>query len=248
MGGGDHLPPARGIQHSRGLVQNDAVRLHGDDPRDGDALLLSAGEKMRRMLGKVRHAHRAQSLVHPAADFCRGDAQIFRREGHVLLHHVGHNLIVWILEHHPNPAADVQQPILVGGVHPLHQHPARGGQKNGVKGLCQRRFPGAVVPQNHHKGALFNVQVHAPQGPHRLLPLFHGGIEVLKPLRLKNRRHVFTSNPYSLHQRPVAPQGRYRPVLVTGRPSSSHAHLPPYFSFTRIPNKYPSTDGASPVV
>ena len=54
--------------------------------------------------------------------------------------------------------------------------------------------------------------------------------------------------PHSLHQRPVAPQGRARPVSVTGRPSSSQVHLPPYLAPTNRCSRYPSTDGARPVV
>ena len=47
--GGQHLPPPDGVQHGGGLVQHDALRLHGQHARDGDALLLSAGEQVRRV-------------------------------------------------------------------------------------------------------------------------------------------------------------------------------------------------------
>ena len=49
-------------------------------------------------------------------------------------------------------------------------------------------------------------------------------------------------------QRPVAPQGRASPVSVTGRPSSSQVTVPPYFDPTSRCSRYPSTDGARPVV
>ena len=49
VNGGQHLLPADGVQHGGGLVQHDALRLHGDDAGDGDPLLLTAGEQMGRV-------------------------------------------------------------------------------------------------------------------------------------------------------------------------------------------------------
>ena len=42
-----------------------------------------------------------------------GNAQILRGEGHVLLHHVGNDLVIRVLEHHAHAAADLQQQGLV---------------------------------------------------------------------------------------------------------------------------------------
>ncbi len=115
-----------GVQHGGGLVQHDALRLHGDDAGNGDALLLAAGEQMGRVGDKLAHTHGGQGIVHPAADLLRGHAQVLRGKGHVLLHHVGDDLVVRVLEHHAHPAADLQKQFLVGGVHALHVHLAAG--------------------------------------------------------------------------------------------------------------------------
>ena len=154
---------ADGVQHGGGLVQDDAPGLHGDDPGDGDALLLSAGEEVGGVLPELVHAHRLQGVVHPAADLLRGHPQILRGEGHVLLHHVGYDLVVRVLEHHAHGAADVQQLLLVGGVHTVHIHLAPGGEQDGVEVLGQGGLAAAVVAQNGHKGALFNIQLDAVQ-------------------------------------------------------------------------------------
>ena len=68
MNGGKHLLPPDGVQHGGGLVQHDALRLHGDDAGDGDPLLLTAGQQMGRMGHKGGHIHGGQGIVHPAAD------------------------------------------------------------------------------------------------------------------------------------------------------------------------------------
>lgn len=49
-------------------------------------------------------------------------------------------------------------------------------------------------------------------------------------------------------QRPEAPQGSTRPVLLTGSPISSADTFPPNFFLTVRFNMYDSTAGCSPVV
>ena len=125
------------------------------------------------MAGELRHAHRRQGVVHPAANFRRGDTQILRGKGHILLHHVGHDLIVGILEHHTHPAADLQQKVLVLGVHALYIYRAAGGKQHGVEMLGKGGFAGTVVAQHHHKAALFDGQGHILQGCGPTLALLH---------------------------------------------------------------------------
>ena len=169
MDGVQHLPPSVGVQHSRGLVQHDALRLHGNDAGNGHPLLLSAGEQVRRMAGKITHTHRLQRIVHPLTNFLRRNAQIFRGKGHILLHHVGDDLVIRVLEHHAHPPPDLQQHRLVMGIHPLYIHRPARWQQHGVHVLSQSRFPGAVMPQHHHEAALLDAEAHAPQ--RRLAPL-----------------------------------------------------------------------------
>ena len=237
LDGADHVRPADGVQHGRRLVQDDAPGLHGDDPGDGDALLLAAGEEMGGVLPELIHPHGLQGVVHPAADLLRGDAQILRGEGHILLHHVGHDLVVRVLEHHAHRAAHVQQPGLVSGVHAIHVHFSAGGQQDGVHVLGQGGLSAAVVTQHGHKGPLLDVQVHAVQ--HHRGHALRRGVGKAQALCFDDRLiHIYLSFLWARRarlylfgqprvQRPVAPQGRNSPLSVTGRPSSSAWVCPP---------------------
>ena len=153
------LPAASGIQHGGGLVQNDTLRLHGNNARDGDALLLPAGQKMGGVLPVLVHVHLLQGAVHSAADFRAGNAQILRAEGHILFHHVGNDLVVRILENHAHVPADGENPILVGGVDAADVDLAAGGKQYGIEMLGQGGFPAAVGSEDRHKASLLNGQI-----------------------------------------------------------------------------------------
>ena len=157
------LLPAPRVQHGGGLVQNDAFRPHGDDSGDGHPLLLSAGEQMGGVLPVLVHPHLLQGLVHPAANLLGGDAQILRGEGHILLHHVCHNLIVRVLKHHAHGAADGNQVLLLPGVHAEHGHRPPLGQDDGVAVLGQGGFAAPVPAQHRHKGPLLHRQIQIPK-------------------------------------------------------------------------------------
>ena len=167
----DDLTPSRRVQHSRGLVQHDALRLHGQNTRNGDALLLPAGEQVRCVAGELLHAHRRQRIVHPPAYLRRRHTQVLRAEGYILLHHIGHDLIVRVLEHHPRPPPYLQQHSLVAGVHPLHIHSAAARQQHRVQVLGKGGLAGAVVAQHHRKATLFDLYRYIPQGRRICLPL-----------------------------------------------------------------------------
>ena len=115
------------------------------------------------MLPVLVHAHQLQGVVHPAADLRGRDPKVLRGEGHVLLHHIGHNLVVRVLKDHAHGAPDVQQALLVGGVHAVHPHLAAGGKQDGVHMLGQSGLARAVMAQHGHEGARFNFQIHAVQ-------------------------------------------------------------------------------------
>ena len=116
------------------------------------------------------HIHSRQRIIHPAADLLRRHSQIFRGKGHILLHHVGDDLVVRVLEHHAHPAANLQQARLVLRVHALHIHLASAGQQNGVQAFGKGGFARTVMAQHHHKASFFNGRVHTPQGQNRLRP------------------------------------------------------------------------------
>ena len=163
-----HLLPAPGIKHGGGLVQDQTVGPHGDHARNGNALLLAAGQVVGRtlpVLVDARHLHR---FIHAAAHLLRRHAQIFQRKGDIFLHHGGNDLVVRALEHHAHGLADIVDLVLVFGVHPFHQHSAALRQEDGVEVLGQRGFSTAVGPQHCHKFAPLHLSRHAVQGVVRL--------------------------------------------------------------------------------
>ena len=64
---------------------------------------------MGRVADEFAHANSGQGIVYPLSNLLTGHPQVFRCEGHILLHHVGHDLVVRVLEHHAHPLADGQQ-------------------------------------------------------------------------------------------------------------------------------------------
>lgn len=107
-----NVTAANWIEHGRGFVENDAVGQHGDNARDGNPLLLSAGQAVRLMAGVFLHADQRQRLVDTPANLSRGNTQVFRTKGHVLLNDGGNQLVVGILENHTNATAHLIQLVL----------------------------------------------------------------------------------------------------------------------------------------
>ena len=97
---------------------------------------------------EIVHLHLLEGLVHPAADFTGLHPHVFQRKGHVFLHYVGHQLVVGILEHHANPAADLIQVFFLCRIKSVDGAAAPGGNQDGVEEFGQGGFPGAILPQD----------------------------------------------------------------------------------------------------
>ena len=97
MDGPQHLFPSTRVQHGRWFVQHDAFRLHGDDPRNSDALLLATRKFIRCVEAVIVHFHSLKGVVHTAANLFRRYAEILRAKRHILLDNAGHQLVVWVL-------------------------------------------------------------------------------------------------------------------------------------------------------
>ena len=163
-----YLLAAPRVQHGGGLVQDQAVGPHSDHARNGDALLLAAGEVVRSALPVLVDARHLHGVVHAAAHLFGRDAEVFQRKGDIFLHHGGDDLVVRALEHHADLLADIVNFVLVLGVHPLHHHGAAFGQKDGVEVLGQGGFAAAVRAQNGHELAAPDPHRYAVQGVDRL--------------------------------------------------------------------------------
>ena len=181
LDGVNDLAPALRVEHRRRLVEHDALRAHGDHARDGDALLLPAGEQVRRVRAVFIHPHLPQRLIDAAANFIRRDAEVFRRERHVLLDHVRDDLVVRVLKHHADAAPDLQQQRLILRIHAPDVHATALRQQNGVKMLGERGLSAPVVPQHRHKAPLLDREVEIVKHNVLRLPL-SSGIAVMQML------------------------------------------------------------------
>ena len=72
--GVDDLTATLGVEHGGRLVEDNYLRLHGDNARYGDTLLLSAGQKVRRMEPELIHIDGLERIVHPLTNFRRFNA------------------------------------------------------------------------------------------------------------------------------------------------------------------------------
>ena len=166
---GQHVGAARGVQHGGGLIQNHDLRLHGQYAGHSHPLLLTAAEHVRGEGSALGHAHGGQGRVDAGDHVLVRHAQVFQAEGHVLAHHVGHNLVVRVLKHHARMPPDVPYLLVLRGVQTADQHAAFRRQVEGVHQLGQRALAASVVPQYRHKRALFHVQAHMVYGSHIIL-------------------------------------------------------------------------------
>jgi len=111
---------------------------------------------MGGVLPIVVHLHLFQGAVYSPADLRAGNAQILRAEGHILLHHVGNDLVVRVLEDHAYAPADGKDPILVGGIDAADVDLAAGGKQNGIKVLGKGGFSAAVGAKDCYEAPLLN--------------------------------------------------------------------------------------------
>ena len=156
-----HLTAAVRVKHGGRFVQNKAVRPHGDNARNGNALLLPAGKLVGGSITLFIDAGQLHGLVNAGADLLGRNAEVLRRKGDILLHDGGNDLVVRVLEYHAHLLAHIVEMILVAGVHPFDQHRARLGQEDRVEVLGQRGFAAAVGPQYSHELAAVDGKAHA---------------------------------------------------------------------------------------
>ena len=134
--------------------------MHGKYSRNGNSLLLSAGQLIRRIFPKFIHSHCFQAFLYPLPDFLCGDSHIFRSESHILFHNLSDNLVVRVLEHHPGCLPDIPEPVFLSGVYAIHPDSSLRGIKNCIDMLRQCGLPGTIMSQNGNKIPLLNIHAH----------------------------------------------------------------------------------------
>ena len=166
-----NIGSAARVEHGGRLIENHALRAHGEHAGYGDALLLTAGEQVRRVGAEFVHSDGSERLVHPLAYLLLRYAEIFRRKGDVLLDDVGNYLVIGILEHHAEPAADLKRQRLVLRVHAKGVDSAAAREIERVEMARKGALSGAVMPENTGKASLFDTDIDFLEHLFRLLTL-----------------------------------------------------------------------------
>ena len=145
--------PAYGIQAGGGLVQNQHLRLHGNDSGDGHPTLLTAGQvKGRDLQLRLRQAYKARGLPDTAVNLFFVQTHILGAEGNVPVDRLLKELILRVLEHQSHPEPGLPGQLLVRpDVHPVQKHLAGGGLQKAVHLLHQGGFSGACMSDNADK-------------------------------------------------------------------------------------------------
>ena len=156
------------VQRRSGLIKEHHARLHGQRPGNGHALLLTARERMRVLVGMVFQAHAGQQRHGPFTGLlARELAHAARRQREVVQHRQVREQVE-LLEHHAHFLAQGFQPLAVvidldavdddaTGIVPLQpvQHPQEG---------ALARAGGA-----HDHGHLAGVETRRHVGQHLML-------------------------------------------------------------------------------
>ena len=87
------------IEIRRRFVEQQQARAEREHSGDRQALLLTAGERRRRPVLRIREVHLRERAVHPRPDRLGGDAVILETERHVVAGARHHELRLGILEH-----------------------------------------------------------------------------------------------------------------------------------------------------
>ena len=135
-----------GVQHGGGLVHNKAVGPHGDNARNRDALLLAAGQLVRRSLALFIDARQLHGLVDAGADLLGRHAEVLRRKGYVLLDDGRHDLVVGVLEHHADLLAHIVEMVFVAGVHASTSTVPASGSRMALKCFASVDLPQPFAP------------------------------------------------------------------------------------------------------
>ena len=143
--------------------------MHGNHTGNADPLLLAAGEAVGRFLAELVHIQRLQALFHSFPDFRGFHAHVFRSEADVFFHHLRNDLVVWILEDHARPLADIPDLAFIRCIHTVDPYLAFCRIKQGIQMLGQCGFTASVMAQDHDKFPGLYGHIHPVYCPYGLL-------------------------------------------------------------------------------
>ena len=139
------------VQRGGGLVQQDKLRLHGKNIRDGNPFLFPAGQELGGPLGVVMQAHGGKGLAGAFFNLLQRQTQVHGAEGYFALYGYGQNLVFRLLKNNADPAAELQKVLFLAGdrLAPTEQRSFPGLQ-NAVAQQEKGGFSGAVAAKNRN--------------------------------------------------------------------------------------------------
>ena len=137
-----------GIEHRRGLIENQNARLHGKRTSKRDTLLLSTRKRMSLTALEPRKTNRFERSAHMFDDLLGRHAQILGAKRHIVLDKRSHQLIIGILKDHAHIRADIVHIGRIRRVQPAHANDALVGGQQRVEVFGERGLPRTVGSQN----------------------------------------------------------------------------------------------------
>ena len=137
------------------------LRVHRKGAGDGDALLLSAGKRVRLVLLKPRKTDVFEALRYALPQLSCGNAEVLGPEGNVVFHNRRDELVVWVLKYHAGALANRVGVLALGGVHAANLHLPLIGNEQRVQMLRERRLPRSVAAEDAHELAALDLHACA---------------------------------------------------------------------------------------
>ena len=134
------------VQRVGWLVQDDGLRLHGQDRRDGGHALFPARELVVVAVLQMRQIQPRQGLIHPGLGGSGIHAAVAQAEAHILIDRRHKQLVVRVLQDVAQTAADGRE-IFLADRQPVDENLPVAGEK-AQQELHQRRLAGAVGPND----------------------------------------------------------------------------------------------------
>ena len=154
---GQDLADAVVVEIGEGLVEDDDLRRHRQDPGDRQPPLFAAGQQMRAAVAQRPKADRLQGRIDGFPDPGGRPVEIFRTEGGIVVHRLADDLAVGVLEHHADGPPGMEQV-------PVDRDPGdpddpRLGSQQAVEVLEQSALAGTVGAGEDDEGAAGDGQV-----------------------------------------------------------------------------------------
>ena len=147
------------VEERGSLVQQQMVGPGGDRTGDRQALLLPGGQLVRVGKPQMDEAEQLQAGEDALLHGARIGLQVLQAEGDFVLHHRADNLVLGVLEDHPDVLMHRPAGRAGGGGDAIDQDGAGMRQEQPAHQLGERRLAGAIGTQDGHDLPIGDLQI-----------------------------------------------------------------------------------------